>query len=256
MDITHEVREKLAKSLTAETIELIPFLAYLLQDLWELGSEPKDIIELIYKHCTVSNKTRILDLGCGKGAVSIQLAKMFGCNVKGIDIMPEFIAYAQKKAEEHRVDSLCDLVVGDINSAIKNEKAYDIVILGALGDVLGNRLETILKLKETVKPAGHILIDDAYGNNGSDEKYPTRDTCLQIFDKARVKLVAEKAIENAELTAMNKFNQEHIINRANELKVLHPEKIAMFDLYIQSQQAECDELEDDLTGVTILLQVI
>lgn len=39
------VEEKLAKSLTAESTELIPYLPYLLQDLWELGSSPKDIIE-------------------------------------------------------------------------------------------------------------------------------------------------------------------------------------------------------------------
>jgi len=32
-----DVKEKLAKSLTAETTELIPYLPYLLQDLWELG---------------------------------------------------------------------------------------------------------------------------------------------------------------------------------------------------------------------------
>ncbi len=256
MDITPESREKLAKSLTAENIELIPFLPYLLQDLWKLGSEPKDIIELIHKHCTVSDKLRVLDLGCGKGAVSIQLAKEFGCKIKGIDLMPEFIADAQKRAAEHRVDSLCDFICGDINQAIKFEKDYEIVILGALGDVLGNRLETIMKLKETIKPAGHILIDDAYSNSRFDEKYPTRELCLKIFEKAGVKLVAEKAIDNEEMSAINRFNQEHIIKRANELKVMHPDKIEMFESYIQSQQAECDELEGDLTGVTMLLQVV
>jgi len=44
-----EVEEKLAKSLTGETTELIPYLPYLLQDLWELGSDPKEIIGLIRK---------------------------------------------------------------------------------------------------------------------------------------------------------------------------------------------------------------
>jgi len=256
MDIMPESREKLAKSLSADRIELIPYLAYLLQDLWELGSETKDIIELISRHCPVSNKLRILDPGCGKGAVSIQLAKEFGCKVKGIDIMPEFIAYAKNKAKEYRVDSLCDFITGDINQVIEEEKDNDIVILGALGDVLGDRLETIIKLKETVKPAGYILIDEAYSKNGSDLKYPTREMCLKTFDQAGVKLVAEKAMENEEISAINRFNQEHIINRANELKVLHPDKTEMFESYIQNQQVECDELEGDLIGVTLLLQVI
>jgi hypothetical protein len=130
------------------------------------------------------------------------------------------------------------------------------VILGALGDVLGNRLETILKLREIVKPAGYILVDESYSKNGSDEKYPTRESCLKTFDNAGVKLVDEKAIENEEFIAVNRFNQDNITKRANELKLLHSDRIGMFESYIQSQQAECDELEGDLTGVTILLQVI
>ncbi|MEW5953106.1 MAG: hypothetical protein AB1815_05035 [Bacillota bacterium] len=71
------VEEKLAKSLTAESTRLIPFLPYLLQDLWELGSSPKDIIDMASKHINIyiSNKTKVLDLACGKGAVSIRLSK-------------------------------------------------------------------------------------------------------------------------------------------------------------------------------------
>ncbi|HSW57207.1 MAG TPA: class I SAM-dependent methyltransferase [Dehalococcoidales bacterium] len=255
MDITPGSREKLAKSLTAETTELIPFLAYLLQDLWELGSEPEDIVELITKNCPVSNKLGILDLGCGKGAVSIHLAKELGCKVKGIDIMPEFIDYAWRKAREHGVESFCNFVVEDINQSVEIEKNYDIVIFGALGDLLGNRLETILKLKEIVKPAGYIIVDESYSNNESDDKFPTRETCLKTFKNAGVKLVAEKAIDNEKFAAINRYNQEQIIKRANELKLAHSDKTAMFDSYVESQQAECDELEGDLTGVTILLQV-
>lgn len=47
-------QEKLAKSLTADSIDLIPYLPYLLQDIWELGSSPKTIIDMIEKHIPVS----------------------------------------------------------------------------------------------------------------------------------------------------------------------------------------------------------
>ena len=137
------VEEKLAKSLTAESTELIPYLPYLLQDLWELGSSPIDIIDMIQKYIQVSEKTKVLDLACGKGAVSVQVAEAFGCRVKGIDIIPKFIDYANIKAQEYSVDNLCEFKVGDINEAVKVEKDYDIVILGAVGDVLGNPDETI-----------------------------------------------------------------------------------------------------------------
>jgi len=98
------VEEKPAKSLTAESVELIPYLPYLLQDLWELGSSPPDIISLITKHADVSGQPTVLDLACGKGAVSIQLAKELGCQTKGIDLIPEFIDFAPKKAQGYSVE--------------------------------------------------------------------------------------------------------------------------------------------------------
>ncbi|MCG8538694.1 MAG: class I SAM-dependent methyltransferase, partial [Clostridia bacterium] len=100
------VEEKLAKSLTAESTELIPYLPYLLQDLWELGSSPKDIENLISKHIEISERTKVLDLACGKGAVSVSLAKRFTCKFTGIDIIPEFIDFSKKKAKEYGVGNL------------------------------------------------------------------------------------------------------------------------------------------------------
>ncbi len=251
-----EVEEKLAASLTASTTELVPYLPYLLQDLWEMGASPKDVLELLAGNVAVSAKTRILDLGCGKGAVSVRLAKELGCGVKGIDLMPDFVAYAQSKAREYGVEALCRFEVGDINESVEHERAYDIVILGAVGDVLGDSLETILKLRATVRPGGYILIDDAYSADGTDERYHSRDQWLGVFATAKVRLVAEKIVDPGEVVATNTFTQEHITKRASELAARYPEKAGMFEGYVRSQQAECDELENEMTGVTWLLQTL
>ena len=49
--------------------ELFPFLPYIMQDLWEIGSDPETIIRLIRKHADKPAGMKVLDLGCGKGAV-------------------------------------------------------------------------------------------------------------------------------------------------------------------------------------------
>lgn len=250
------VEEKLAKSLTAETVELIPHLPYLLQDLWELGSSPRDILGLITEHIQAPEGTRVLDLACGKGAVSVNLAKELGCLVKGIDLLPEFIDFALNKAQEFGVGELCQFVVGDITKSVQTEKGYDLVILGAVGDVLGNPEETITLLKNTVKKDGYIIIDDAYGNDETNRKYPTREQWLAIFNRTGVRLIDEKIIDEDELASLNDEQQALIVKRANELKEKLPEKAHLFDSYIHSQQAECDELENEISGVTLLLQVI
>ncbi len=247
--------EKLAKSLTAESTKMIPYLPYLLQDLWELGSSPKDIINMILKHFNVSEKSRVLDLACGKGAVSVQVAKALGCMVTGIDIIPEFINFADKKAQEYGEENLCEFKVGDINEAVKVEKGYDIVILGAVGDVLGNPEETIQKLKNTIKYGGYIFIDDVYGNDDCD-KYPTKEKWREYFKNTGVKLIDEGFNEGEELKSINDEQQSFIVKRADELKEKHPENSDLFESYIKSQRAECDELENEISGVTMLLQVI
>lgn len=248
------VEDKLARSLSSETSEILPYLPYLLQDLWELGSSPRDMLEMLKTHTNVSSDTKVLDLACGKGAVSILLAKEMACRVRGIDLMPEFIAYAEHKAEEWGVYDLCTFLVSDIIQAVESERDHDIVILGAVGDVLGDPGQTLALLTKTVKSGGYILIDDGYGSESGSEEYYTRAQWLRFIASAGAELIGEKPVEKEELASINREQLTHIIKRAEELKVLHPEKVLLFDGYIESQQAEGIELENEITGVTLLLR--
>jgi len=104
----------------------------------------------------------------------------------------EFIDYAVTKALAYGLQDRCEFIVGDINESVLNENGYDIVILASVGDVLGNVLETLLKLKKTVRSRGYILIDDAYSKDDSNKVYHTRELWLKAFSDAGVRLVAEK----------------------------------------------------------------
>ena len=246
--------EKLAKSLTAESTEIIPFLPYLLQDLWELGSSPKDMIDLISKNMIISKNTKILDLACGKGAVSISIAQRFGCQIKGIDLIPDFIDVAKEKSQEYKVESLCEFVAGDINESVEIEKSYDIVILGAVGEVLGNQEETLLKLSETIKMEGYVLIDDGYDRSESQGPYLTKEKWLEIIKKTGFELVADLPINESELLDVLEEQMKYLRRRTIELKDRYPERAQLFEDYMTSQLAECDELENDIIGVTMLLK--
>lgn len=248
------VEEKLAKSLTADSTLLIPYLPYLLQDLWELGSSPEGILDIMARHIPVSSDTKILDLACGKGAVSVRLAKALGCRVKGIDIIPEFIEYAGEKAAAYGVDKLCTFEVGDINKAVLAEKEYDVVIFGAVGDVLGTPKEALRKLKGTAKPGGYVLIDDAYGYAACDDGYATREQWLSFISGAGMTLLEEKLLGEDEIKATNDEQLGVIAKRAGALKRLYPDKAKLFDDYVKSQQEECSQLENDIQGVTMLIK--
>jgi len=254
-----ETEEKLACSLTAETTELIPFLPYLLQDLWELGSNPREMIRLIKKHMPVSASAKILDIACGKGAVSIHIARELAVHVYGFDLLPEFIEYADKKAQELNVGALCHFTAANANDVVNTEADYDCVIFGAAGNILGDPAETLSKLRRTVKQGGFILIDEGYlsGDSGNEDvkyknyEYLTHGQWLRLFADSSLKLVEEAAnVEEYDFDSDNRA----IAARAAELTARHPEKREIFEQYIQSQLNECDDLENSVVGVTWLLQ--
>lgn len=247
-----ELEDKLAQSLSAQTTELIPFLPYLLQDLWELGGIPGDICELLQPH--METEMRVLDLACGKGAVGIQIAKAFRSRVKGIDIMPAFIESAREMAARCGVEDLCEFETGDINEAVERERGYDIVVLSAIGDVLGDPLMTLQKLRRTVGPGGFIVLDDAYAREEAQNGL-AKARWYTVFYDAGVAVLAEQETAQDKIADINAFNQAHIERRALELKQKHPELSQLFDGYVQNQQRECDSMMDDLVGVLWLLGV-
>jgi len=153
--------------------ELFPFLSYILQDLCEIGADPDAIIRLIRKHGKRYPELKVLDLGCGKGAMSVKVAKALGCRCYGIDAIPEFITFAHQKAIEYEVTHLCTFEVADIRKKVKDLSDYDIVILGAIGPVFGDYYITLITLTDCIKPQGIFIIDDGYIEDNSNYSHPS-----------------------------------------------------------------------------------
>lgn len=254
--------KKLAGSLTAESTDLIPFLPYLLQDLWELGASPKTIVKLVRTHITHPKQCHFLDLACGKGAVSITLAQAFQTHVIGIDIIPDFIDSASKKVKELHADALCTFTVADANLAVQQERGYDCVIFGAAGDILGKPEETLTQLSNTVHEKGFIIIDDGYINHDNanvmynNYDYLTKQQWLELFDRYNLQLLEEVTSAPEENSAINNADLAKIRTRAIELAIQHPEKKDLFESYVASQANEGHDLETTVTGVTWILRKI
>ncbi|MDR2947428.1 MAG: methyltransferase domain-containing protein, partial [Candidatus Adiutrix sp.] len=197
MNLDAATAAKLAASLTAETPDLLPYLPYLLQDLWVLGTPPESVESLVREHIPEPGSRRFLDLGCGKGAVAVRLAEAFGAEVVGVDLMPEFIAEARAKAEEFDVGGRCRFRVEDVNAAVERERDFDAVILGAVSGVSDSAAETVAKLLRTVKTGGWVIIDDAYLTSAEAQvRYvpqttPTCDGWRTIFAACGAEVLAD-----------------------------------------------------------------
>ncbi len=80
--------ESIARAMDGSDRRIVPFLPYILQDAWEIGTDPEIVSDLVRRHTRDHSRLRVADLGCGKGAVSVRLAGTLGCRCLGIDGLP------------------------------------------------------------------------------------------------------------------------------------------------------------------------
>ena len=239
--------------------ELFPFLPYILQDTWEIGADPEIIISLIQKHMSNFSNLNVLDLGCGKGAVSVMLADKLKCICHGIDAIPKFIDEANKKANEYSVNHLCKFEVGDIRIKIKTLPRCDVIILGAVGPVLGDYFSTLTALANNLKSDGVIIIEDGYIENSSDFTHDLilkQNEVLRQIHSAGMKLIDEAIIPKDKVKASGDSIHVHLEKRCLELIEIHPGKKNLFQSYILKQEEEKYVLENKIICSTTVLKRI
>lgn len=257
--------EKLAASLTADDVALLEHLPYLLQDLWMLGGDPAGCVELLRGR--LPEDSTVLDLACGKGAISICLAKELGLRVKGFDLLPAFIGEARRKAEENGVAHLCTFEVGDVNEVACTESGYDCVVFSAAGNILGEPSDMLTRLAGVVKIRGLVVLDESYlpddaadgvvtqkGVQWQNYEYLTGAQWGEEFAKAGLAEMDRVVFAGEDMAAGNGRDMECIQRRAAELSEKYPDKKAMFAGYIKSQLDEVHDVENTLVNALWLLE--
>ncbi len=250
------LKESVVASMDGADLDLYEFLPYIMQDIWEIGSDPQVICHLVEKNFTAYKRLRVLDLGCGKGAVSIKLAKRLGCQCLGIDAVSEFIEDAKKKAKEHKADELCTFEVGDIRECMNEQSGYDVIILGSIGPVLGNHYQTLLTLSNCLKVSGIFIIDDAYIEDSSNYSHPLiyrHSAIMQQITAAGMQLIDEYIISKEDIKTSNDYIFTRIKKRCQELMDRFPFRKQLFNNYIRQQEIENEVLENELVCSTVVI---
>ncbi len=253
-----EITKSVVDSLDGQDEALLPYLPYLLQDLWEIGASPEAIIALLKKHqIHQQSQCSIIDLGCGKGAISIRLAKEFGWRIHGIDAMPEFIEEAEMRAKKYEAEHLCRFEVGDIRQRVDTLRDYDLVILGSIGPVFGNMTSTLANVVPCVKPGGYIILDDGYLRDDSELQstiYRKRSDVLTQIQRSPVTIIDEYFFDDNFIEESDQEIFAHIKRRAGELSEQFPENVSLFEGYVEAQERENEILEHHVVCMMWLLK--
>jgi len=250
------IEESVVIAMDGKDKHLYPYLPYILQDIWELGASPEIIINLIKKHKSDFENLKVLDLGSGKGVVSIKIAKELKCHCFGIDAVKEFVDESIIKAKEYNVEKYCEFEVGDVRTKSFDGINYDIVILGAIGPVFGDYYSTITKIKNCLLPDGLIIVDNSYLDEASSFSHSQIEKKSHIINQianAKMRIIHEVIISEEQIKESNKNIFDKIKMRCEELIKKEPKNRHLFENYIKNQEYENEVLEQEVICSTMVI---
>ena len=151
-DVAHQVADALECA-----PDFLPLLPELLADLEEIGGSRREIVDLL-RPLDLPRGARVLDLGCGKGAVLLALVEELGLHGVGVDAFPPFIEAAHSRGFDHR----CTFRCGDLHEVARDIGEFQVAMMIALGIAIGEQQEIVRLLRQWVPPGGYMVVDDAF----------------------------------------------------------------------------------------------
>lgn len=151
-------------------------------------------------------KVKVLDVGCGVGALSLYLAKQ-GAQVTGIDISERAIKIAREAAEQTGLSQKVTFKLENIKKASKG--SYDFVLCSEVIEHIPNDADFLKRLVSQLKPGGVLMLTTPLKGNllynlGYYEKFDlevghqrryTPATIKALFAQSKMKIISAKQVE-------------------------------------------------------------
>jgi arsenite methyltransferase len=106
--------------------------------------------------CQISAETRVLDVGCGKGTSAVYLAEHFGCSVVGVDISPDSIDEARRRASSRGLEDKVRFEVGDVLQLPFPDNQFDVTISQALLVLVKDKLQAVRESLRVARPGARL----------------------------------------------------------------------------------------------------
>ncbi len=236
------LRRQIAASIDAP-VALLPLIPELFAGLSSLGSPPRRVVNWL-RDAGIGRRSRVLDLGCGKGAVSVSLARRLGCGVVGVDAFEPFVDAAREAARKARVSERSEFHAQDLRafargaSRASSRKFDAVVVLNVLP------AERALPLAQSlVKPGGVVVVDDAVAlERARTSGVRTAAEIRAIIAHLGARLEREHIMTPAEYERLEKSLQRAIAVAARRVRRERPRRAGQIERFLSRQRAAAGSL--------------
>jgi cyclopropane-fatty-acyl-phospholipid synthase len=131
--------------------------AYWADDDYTLEDAQRAKNDLICRKLGLSQGDRLLDVGCGWGALVIHAAKEYGVSAVGVTLSPEQAKYARQQLEDEGVDHQIEVRVQDWRDIA--DGPFDAIASVGMAEHLGAETwdEYVTRLYGMLRPGGRLL---------------------------------------------------------------------------------------------------
>jgi cyclopropane-fatty-acyl-phospholipid synthase len=129
------------------------------RDGYQVSDAQRDKLDLICRKLDLHPDVRLLDVGCGWGALAVHAADQYGARVTGVTISAEQLAFGRARLAREGVEHLVELRLQDYRD-IPDGDTFDAVTAIEMGEHVGkDNYPTFLgQLHRLARPGGRVLI--------------------------------------------------------------------------------------------------
>ena len=111
----------------------------------------RDLREYLYRRAVIAGAKRVLDLGCGTGALTAELSAVTQADIHCLDINPEFLRVASRE-NPGALPSL-----GDAHDLPHDSGSFDIVLCHFVLLWVSDPRRVVMEMVRVTRPGGYVL---------------------------------------------------------------------------------------------------
>ena len=178
----------------------MPWWFHVVESAHELQNPTSvDKVRLLGERLRLGPRSRVLDVGSGRGGPALVLAHAFGCRITCVERSEEFLGDARRRVLEAGLGELIDLVRADGRDFQIEPEAYDAALCLGASFIWGGLDATLAALVPGVRPGGTVAIGEPYWRGwplpagfqpDADQDFRSLPAVVELFESAHLAPIA------------------------------------------------------------------
>ena len=108
----------------------------------------------------IDSASRVLDIGCGRGASAVHLARTTGCTVVGLTPEEDGIAAGKASARAASVDGRTTFLQGTLDANVVDGDGYDVAVMECVFSIMPDKTQALSVVRGLLRDGGRVGLTD------------------------------------------------------------------------------------------------